>query len=107
MAQSIKLGNNTFLDAQGINGYKGSLDSSDNLDNMYMRHHSGTYYLGENVKNAPANYCMMIMIGTGEGNGSAFQLVVSLNYLYSRMRSGSGSSYSWLAWRRVAMSTWT
>lgn len=55
MAQSIKLGNDTFLDAQGINGYKGSLDSSDNLDNMYMRHHSGIYYLGANVQNSPAS----------------------------------------------------
>ena len=108
MAQSIKLGNDTFLDAQGVNGYKGSLDSSDNLDNMYMRHHSGTYFLGANVQNSPANYCMMIMIGTGESNVSiAFQLIVSGSYLYSRVRSGSGSSFSWAAWKRVAMSTWT
>lgn len=99
MAQSIKLGSDTYLDAQGVNGYKGSLDSSDNLDNMYMRHHSGIYYLGANVQNSPANYCMMIMIGTGETNASiAFQLVQSYTKIYIRRRAGSGSTYTWSAW---------
>lgn len=99
MAQSIKLGSNLFLDAQGVNGYKGSLSSSDNLDNMYMRHHSGIYYIGADVQNAPANYCMMVMIGTGESNASiAFQLVQSYSKIYIRRRTGSGSTYTWSAW---------
>lgn len=99
MAQSIKLGSDLFLDAQGVNGYKGPLTSSDNLDNMYMRHHSGVYYIGANVQNAPANYCMMLMIGTGEENASiAFQLVQGYSKIYIRRRAGSGSTYTWSAW---------
>lgn len=99
MAQSIKLGSDTYLDAQGVNGYKGTLTSSDDLDDMYMRHHSGIYYIGENVQNAPANFCMMVMIGTGEANASiAFQLVQSYAKIYIRRRSGSGSTYTWGAW---------
>lgn len=99
MAQSIKLVSDIYLDAQGVNGFKGILTSVDDLNELYMRHHSGIYYIGADVQNAPANYCMMVMIGTGESNASiAFQLVQSYSKIYIRRRAGSGSTYTWSAW---------
>lgn len=95
---SIKLDENTYLDAQNIAGFKGTI-SSGNLNDYRYRYQSGMYYVGSGVTNAPADYGMMIMISTATtGNGVCRQLYIIGGSIYSRSYTGSGSTYTWSSW---------
>lgn len=98
MAQSIKLGNDVYLDASGVDGIKATLTSG-NLDDYYGTHKSGIYYLGaaqSAFTNAPAGWAALIVCSVG---AVSFQLVYRYNGIWVRDRSGSPAT--WQAWRKA------
>lgn len=100
----LKLDDNLMLDAVSIGGYKKTLTSSDDLDTMYTRAQSGMYYCASSVQNCPANYCLMLMVATGsDSNSVVMQVVFSSQYIYTRLRSGSGTNFHWNDWKKVAL----
>lgn len=99
MAQSIKLGNDVYLDASGVDGIKATLTSGD-LDDYYGIHKSGTYYLGAtqtDFTNAPTGWAGMIVCSVG---GVSFQIVWNGTGIYYRARSGNPAS--WGDWIRAS-----
>lgn len=89
MAQSIKLGNDTYLDASGIVGIKGVLSGAANIDSMSTAQTAGVYYLN-NVSTAPVTYGTLIIIAAyTTPNLAAFQILISGNAIYVRQNYGS------------------
>lgn len=98
MAQSIKFGNDTYLDASSIAGIKDTLTSGD-LNDYYGTHKSGMYYLGaadSAFSNAPAGWAALIVCSV---EGASFQLVYRYNGIWIRSRTGSPAT--WQDWRKI------
>lgn len=98
MAQSIKLGNDVYLAAEGIDGIKAVLTSGD-LDDYYGVHKAGVYHLNAGASafsNAPTGYAVLLCYA---GNSSfSGQMVVHGSTIYARERTGN--PVAWTHWYR-------
>lgn len=104
MAQSIKLGNDTFLDITGICGtVRDNLPLNANLNNYYGRHKDGIYYIGDitNMQNAPIDYSMLLVMTRPDGNFTIQVIFYCLGRIYIRYRVSNGT---WTAWKYVSLS---
>lgn len=94
MAQSIKFGNDTYLDAGGVDGIKAVLTNGD-LNDYYGIHKSGVYYLNgsaSSFSNCPQGYStLLVFSGT---SGGAQQMIVHRSGIWYRDRSGSPVTWS-------------
>ena len=99
MAQSIKLGSDTYLDASGVDGIKAILTSGD-LNDYYGIHKSGVYYLNASASsfsNCPQGYStLLVSSGT---SGGAQQMIVHRSGVWYRDRSGS--PVTWSHWFKI------
>lgn len=99
MAQSIRFGNDTYLDASGVDGIKATLTSGD-LNDYYGIHKSGIYYLGATqsaFSNAPTGWAALIVCSVG---AVAFQVVWNNDGLFYRARTGNPAS--WSVWKNAS-----
>ena len=95
MAQSIKLGNDLYIARSGVAGVKGLLGSGDNLNDYWMVHQSGIYYLSSGVTNSPVNYTFCYVCGSGESaSAPCIQVVFAQNAIYTRSRY----TQTWSSW---------
>ena len=100
MPKSIKLVNDTYIDASGVVGIRGVI-SSGNLNDYGQSKDAGMWYVLNGVTNSPSNYCMLIVVaGYNSDNSVAIQLIVGQGSMWTRRRVGSGTSYSWEPWYR-------
>ena len=99
MAQSIKLGNDVYLAAEGIDGIKGQLTSGD-LNDYYGVHKAGAYYLAASASafsNCPQGYSILIVLSSNYGFGG--QLLYNRSGIWYRDRSGS--PLNWSHWFKI------
>lgn len=99
MAQSIKLGNDLFLDASGVDGIKAVLTSGD-LNDYYGVHKSGVYHLNATASafsNCPQGYSVLFVYSGNLGFGA--QMIYSRSGIWYRDRSGS--PVNWSDWFKV------
>lgn len=100
MAQSIKLGNNVFLDVAGIDGVvKQTLTGNADIDALITSHDSGVYYCS-NTSTTPAAYGMLVLMSAGAGSGAAYHVFISstANAIYVRYRSNN----TWGSWYKFS-----
>lgn len=94
MAKSIKLGSDTYLDASGIDGVKGTIMSGDLNDYIGMRY-AGIWYIGVTataITNCPVGYGMLIV-------GPSIQLAIGKWEMY--FRGYTGNPLTWSVWHKV------
>ena len=100
MAKSIKLGSDTYLDASGIVGIRGTIRSG-NLDDYRTKQQSGWWYIATSntaITNCPAgaSYSHLCVVTTSNGvdTDAVNQVIVNLNGIWYRTRSGSPIRWS-------------
>ena len=99
MAQSIKLGNDVYLDASGVDGIKATLTSG-NLNDYYGIHKSGVYYLNASASsfsNCPQGYSTLFVY-SGTSGGTQQMIVHRTGVWY---RGQSGTPLKWSHWFKL------
>lgn len=100
--KSIKFENDTYLDARGVDGNKGTITSGDDLDNYWGPRKAGLWVVNttrSEVANCPLSYSGLIVIAIGQSG--AQQMIFNHTGIYYRDRTGSGSSIAWSTWRCI------
>lgn len=100
MAQSIKLGNDIFIAASGVDGNKGIITSGDDLDNYWGPRNAGLWVVNataSDVSNCPLSYCGLIVIALGQSGAN--QLAFSSSGIFKR--SKVGATPTWTEWKSV------
>ena len=100
MAQSIKLGNNVYLDASGVDGNKGTITSGDDLNNYWGPRKAGLWVVNttsSNVSNCPLSYSGLIVIAIGQSGAQQ----ILFNHTGICFRDRTGSPASWSHWFKV------
>lgn len=93
MAKSIKLGSDTYLAAAGVDGIKGTITSSTDLDSMYSVHDSGLYRVNGATLAGSAKWGMMIIVAE---SGFAIQWFTQASHQLVRVYQSS----TWSNWYR-------
>ena len=92
-SQSIDLGGTFYIDASGVVGIRGSLGSTDDVNDFRMLQHAGTWYCSS-AQNAPTTYGMLTVASGGSG-GLCYQTFASSSQIiYTRIYT-NGAWGSW------------